>query len=186
MCMGSDQSIVDIATGNAEFSTLVKAAQAAGLVDALNGAGPLDVYAPTDDAFAALLEALGVSAADLLANTELLKQVLAFHVVADGASCDKPLSGTVQTLLPGNTLSVDGNSVTDGRGDVATILGTVPASNGQVFIVDKVLLPAVPGSGAAPAPAKDITVGAGQSMVIDGSQDQNIGTLTNEGTVTFA
>jgi uncharacterized surface protein with fasciclin (FAS1) repeats len=74
-------TIVDIAVGNEDFSTLVAAVQAAGLVDALNGEGPYTVFAPTNEAFAAALEALGISAEDLLADTETLTSILLYHVV---------------------------------------------------------------------------------------------------------
>jgi uncharacterized surface protein with fasciclin (FAS1) repeats len=162
MCMGSDQSIVDIASSNPDFSTLVQAVQAAGLVDALNGAGPLAVFAPTDAAFATALSNLGISAADLLAQTDLLKQILAFHVVSTGASCDKPLSGSVQTLLPGNSFTIDGNTITDGTGAIANIVSTVPASNGQIFVIDNVLLPALPQGGAPASSAVNTLVAPGE------------------------
>jgi uncharacterized surface protein with fasciclin (FAS1) repeats len=142
----ADSNIVEIAVSQPDFSTLVAAVQAANLTDALSAEGPLDVFAPTNEAFANALAALGITAEELLGQTELLQQILAYHVVASGASCDMPLMGAVETLLPGNTLTVEGSTVTDGNGGTANILGTVPAKNGQIFIIDSVLLP-------APAPA---------------------------------
>ncbi len=63
-------TIVDVAVANGSFTTLVAAVQAAGLVETLSGEGPFTVFAPTDDAFAAALEALGMTADELLADTE--------------------------------------------------------------------------------------------------------------------
>ena len=150
-CPDADQTIVEIAAGNDDFSTLVAAVQAAGLVDALNGEGPLNVFAPTNAAFEIALKNLGITAEELLGNTELLKEILLYHVVADGAVCSGPLSGEVQTLLPGKTLTVEGDTVKDAVGTVANIGGEVPASNGAIYIIDQVLLPAIPG-GSSPEP----------------------------------
>ncbi|WPT12197.1 hypothetical protein PSENEW3n2_00003855 [Picochlorum sp. SENEW3] len=147
----ASSTIVEIAASQPDFSTLVLAVQTANLTDALSAPGPLDVFAPTNAAFANALAALGITAEELLGQTELLQQILAYHVVADGASCDTPLEGVVETLLPGNTLTVEGSVVTDGNGGTANILGTVPAKNGQIFIIDSVLLPAP----AAAAPAME-------------------------------
>ena len=74
-----DKSIVDIAVEDGRFTTLVAAVQAAGLAEALAGEGPFTVFAPTDDAFAAAFEALGIEAADLLADTETLTDILVHH-----------------------------------------------------------------------------------------------------------
>ncbi|MCS7062421.1 MAG: fasciclin domain-containing protein, partial [Anaerolineae bacterium] len=68
----STGTIVDVLAGNQNFSTLVAAVQAAGLVDALSARGPFTVFAPTNGAFNTLLSNLGVSAGDLLANRSLL------------------------------------------------------------------------------------------------------------------
>ena len=73
--------IVDTAVDAGKFSTLVAAVKAAGLAETLKGDGPFTVFAPTDAAFQAALEALGVSAEDLLGNTALLNDVLLYHVV---------------------------------------------------------------------------------------------------------
>ncbi|KAI8103540.1 hypothetical protein M9435_004876 [Picochlorum sp. BPE23] len=160
------ENIVEIAAGNPDFSTLVAAVQAAGFVEALSAEGPLDVFAPTNQAFADLLAALGITAEELLADTELLAQVLSYHVVVDGASCDTPLSGVV-TTLQGATLDVSGSTVTDAAGQVINILAAVPASNGQIFVIDGVLLPQAPGgdepvpeppTAEAPAPEGDTGV----------------------------
>jgi len=77
-----DGTIVDVAAGNEDFSTLVAAVQAANLVETLSSEGPFTVFAPTDEAFAAALDALGITAEDLLSNTDLLTQILVYHVVS--------------------------------------------------------------------------------------------------------
>lgn len=130
------------------------AVQAADLASVLSTPGPIDVFAPTNDAFAALLKTLGVTAEELLSETALLTRVLQYHVVADGAVCAGDLSGTVPTALTGESLTIDGTTVTDGSGNTANIILAVPASNGQVYVIDAVLLP----TPDAPAPAPDAAV----------------------------
>src|SRR5690606_12939699 len=77
----ADKDIVATASGVADFSILVEAVVAAGLVSTLQSAGPFTVFAPTNAAFAALLTELNVSKEDLLADTALLTEVLTYHVV---------------------------------------------------------------------------------------------------------
>jgi uncharacterized surface protein with fasciclin (FAS1) repeats len=77
----ADKNMVQTAQALPQFSILVEAVVAADLVGALSGNGPLTVFAPTNDAFAALLAELGVSKAQLLADTALLTKVLTYHVV---------------------------------------------------------------------------------------------------------
>ncbi len=79
LSLGSAQSIVDVVAGDERFSTLVTAVTAAGLVETLSGDGPFTVFAPTNEAFAALPE----GALDaVLADADLLTAVLTYHVVA--------------------------------------------------------------------------------------------------------
>ena len=75
-------TIVDVAAGNPDFSTLVAAVQAAGLVDTLSSDGPFTVFAPTNAAFDDALAALGLTADELLADTETLTSILTYHVLA--------------------------------------------------------------------------------------------------------
>ncbi len=136
-------TIVDIAAGNEAFGTLVAAVQAAGLVDALSAAGPYTVFAPTNDAFAAALEALGITAEDLLADTETLTSILLYHV-APGRF---PAAAVVQMeeigTLNGATIKVKaddmGVSLNDGQANVAT--ADVMADNGIIHVIDGVILP---------------------------------------------
>ncbi len=91
-------TIVDVAAGADDFTTLVAAVEAAGLVEVLSGPGPFTVFAPTDDAFAAALEDLGLTADELLADTETLTSILAYHVVP-GAVTSEDLIGMFDDMM---------------------------------------------------------------------------------------
>jgi uncharacterized surface protein with fasciclin (FAS1) repeats len=112
----ANQDIVQTAQALPQFSILVEAIVAAGLQDALAAPGPLTVFAPTNDAFAALLAELGVSKADLLANKPLLTQVLTYHVVPGRVlKADVPLNTPIATLQ-GDSFTVDASlAITDQR-----------------------------------------------------------------------
>lgn len=139
----ADKNIVQTAQSLPQFSILVEAVVAAGLQDALAAPGPLTVFAPTDDAFAALLAELGISKAQLLANVPLLTKVLTYHVV-DGRvlKADVPLYTAIPTLQ-GDSLTVDANlAITDQRSRMAHITATdVLTSNGVIHVLDRVILP---------------------------------------------
>ncbi len=146
------QSIAAIAAGNPDFSTLVAAASAAGLVDALDQTGPYTVFAPTNDAFAAAIAALGTTPEELLANTDLLTQVLLYHVVpgtfmaedvAEGLAMAAEMEMEGLEIASANgqavTISTDGtNIMIDGANIVAT---DIVASNGVIHVIDAVILP---------------------------------------------
>jgi uncharacterized surface protein with fasciclin (FAS1) repeats len=140
----ADKNIVQTAQGIPDFSILVEAVVAAELVEALSAAGPLTVFAPTNAAFAALLEELGVSKEALLANKPLLTAVLTYHVL-DGRvlKADVPVGPAIETLQ-GETFTVDATlTITDQRGRTAGIVTTdVLTSNGVIHVIDKVILPA--------------------------------------------
>jgi uncharacterized surface protein with fasciclin (FAS1) repeats len=136
------RSIVETAAGAGQFSTLLAAARAAGLVEALNGRGPLTVFAPTDSAFRRL-PAGTVEALLRPENRERLRAVLTYHVVpARVAARDVPHQPTlVATLNPAarvravrrnGRVHVDGARVT--QADIA-------ASNGVIHVIDRVLIP---------------------------------------------
>jgi len=132
-------SIVEIATGNDDFSLLVEALIAADLVDAVNGPGPITVFAPTNEAFVTLLGELGLSKEALFANTELLTTVLTYHVVPGALFSPAVLASETLTPLQGEPITVDpsGPAVND------SLLGPIDlaASNGIVHVIDRVLLP---------------------------------------------
>ena len=134
-------SIAELAANAPALSTLLQAVQATNLTDVLTGPGPLDVFAPTDTAFAKLLESFGnIPAETLLAQTDAVANILKYHVVVEGAVCSGNLSGVVQTVQ-GGTLTVGDGTVTDAQGQVANIFGSIDAGNGKIYIIDEVLLP---------------------------------------------
>lgn len=133
------QTIVDIAAGNPDFSTLVTAVKAAGLAETLSGTGPFTVFAPTNAAFAKLpagtLESLLKPE-----NKDKLAGILTYHVVAG-----EVLAADVVKLKSANT--VNGKAVTiDASAGVkvndATVTATdIDASNGVIHVIDTVILP---------------------------------------------
>jgi len=137
--------IVDTAAAAGSFSTLLAAAEAAGLVDALKGEGPLTVFAPTDEAFAALPEGT-VETLLMPENKEALAGVLKLHVSAGSAIKAEDLAGQQITASTLNCdLAVDGTEgvVLTAPGSSATVVtADVSASNGVIHVIDTVLLPA--------------------------------------------
>lgn len=140
----ADKNIVQTAAANASFGILVEALDAANLAGTLSGPGPFTVFAPTDAAFAALLTELGVTKAQLLADTALLTRVLTYHVVPSRVLKAQVPVGTAITTVEGGTFSVNASlAITDARGRSANITATdVLASNGVIHVIDKVILPA--------------------------------------------
>lgn len=131
-------TVVDIASSTDGFSTLVAAVGAADLVDTLNGEGPFTVFAPTDEAFAAL--PAGVLDALLLPeNKDVLAKILTYHVVP----------GTVMAadVTDGEVATVEGQNVTLSTADGVTVNGAkvvqadIVASNGVIHVIDAVILP---------------------------------------------
>jgi uncharacterized surface protein with fasciclin (FAS1) repeats len=133
----ASNTIVDIAVGDPNFSTLVAAVTAADLVGALSGPGPFTVFAPTDAAFAAL--PAGVLDL-LLADTSALTQVLLYHVVLGKAMSTDLSDGDTLTTLEGGTLdvSIDGTVMIN---DATVTAADVEADNGVIHVIDKVLIP---------------------------------------------
>ena len=137
------QTIAEIAAGNENLTILTAALQAAGLDTMLMEDTKYTVFAPTDDAFAPVLEKLGVTKEELLANTDLLKKVLPYHVVPmEVKAADIPYGTDIKTAN-GATISIsDANVITDATGGTANITGTdIMATNGVVHTIDAVLMP---------------------------------------------
>jgi uncharacterized surface protein with fasciclin (FAS1) repeats len=135
-------TIVDVAASNPDFSTLVAALKAAGLVEALNGNGPFTVFAPTNAAFAALPAG---TVENLLKpeNKAKLTAVLTYHVIS-GKIGSAALAGKKMTspaTLQGGTIAVDGTHGVKVNG-ANVVAADVMASNGVIHVIDKVLLPA--------------------------------------------
>ena len=132
-------TIVDVAIANGSFNTLVAAVTAAGLVETLSSPGPFTVFAPTDDAFAALPEGL-VDCLLLPENIDGLTAILTYHVVSGMVMSTDLTDGPVATVQ-GEEVTVD---VTDGvvlNDGPTVIIADVPASNGVVHAIDGVLVP---------------------------------------------
>jgi transforming growth factor-beta-induced protein len=133
------QTVVEIAAGNPSFSTLVTAVKAAGLAETLSGKGPFTVFAPTNEAFAALPKG---TLEKLLKpeNRDLLKKVLTYHVVSGDLMAKDLRSGKVTTVAGSPvTVQVGHSSVTVNNATV--VKADIDAKNGVVHVIDKVLLP---------------------------------------------
>jgi uncharacterized surface protein with fasciclin (FAS1) repeats len=129
--------IVDTAVAAGQFKTLVKAVQAAGLVDTLKGPGPFTVFAPTDAAFAKLpagtLDAL-------LKDKKKLAQILTYHVVPGKVMAADVKPGDVKTVEGQNLMvSVQGGNVM--VNDAKVTRTDIAASNGVIHVIDSVVLP---------------------------------------------
>ena len=138
-----EPSIAELAAGNPDFQTLVAAVTAAGLVDTLADcdAGPFTVFAPTDDAFAALPAG---TVEGLLADIPALTDILTYHVLNGVVDSDAAIAadGTSVEALNGDMIAVsvvDGGVVLNGTVNVTVV--DLPACNGIVHVIDAVLLP---------------------------------------------
>ncbi|MFB6276472.1 MAG: fasciclin domain-containing protein [Halothece sp.] len=133
-----EQDIVGIASNNENFSTLVKAVQAADLAETLQGEGPFTVFAPTNEAFAKLPDGI-VEFLLQPENKDLLVDVLSYHVVPGEVMSNQLETGTVDSLNGGLSVAISGNSVIVNNASV--IQPDVEASNGVIHAVNRVLLP---------------------------------------------
>lgn len=143
----SANTIVDIAAGDERFSTLVAAVSAAGLVETLQGEGPFTVYAPVNDAFAALPEGT-VETLLLPENKDQLTNVLLYHVddrnlaasdIPEGSNYFRPVLASERLCI---TKSSGGVMISDGTGEMANVvIADIQADNGVIHVIDKVLLP---------------------------------------------
>ncbi|MEM7488862.1 MAG: fasciclin domain-containing protein [Pseudomonadota bacterium] len=137
----SSGDIVDVATEAGTFTTLLAAAEAADLVDALKGDGPLTVFAPTDEAFAALPAGTVESLLEP-ENQDQLVEILTYHVAGNNYPASTILGnrGRIPTLQ-GSDLSVDGTGDAVTVGGATVVTADVAASNGVIHVIDAVLLP---------------------------------------------
>jgi uncharacterized surface protein with fasciclin (FAS1) repeats len=134
------RNIVQVAADAGSFTTLLAAAEAAGLVGVLQGAGPYTVFAPTDEAFARLPEG---TVEALLGDTEALTAVLTYHVVPGRITSAEIVGagGAQPATVQGERLTIE---IVDGsvRVDGATVIAAdVQASNGVIHVIDAVVLP---------------------------------------------
>lgn len=138
----SQKNVVGVAVGSPDHSTLVTAVKAAELVDALSNAGPFTVFAPTNAAFDALPAG---TVEGLLEPTKKsdLQDVLQYHVFVGVLKAESLRDGQTLGMVNGSNAKI---SVKDGKVMIndATVVASVPASNGIVHVIDKVILPPAP------------------------------------------
>jgi len=134
------KTVVDIAVGSPDHTTLVAAVTAAGLVETLSGTGPFTIFAPTNAAFAAL-PAGTVESLLLPENKDKLTGILTYHVVSGSVLAADLSDGQVVPTLNGQELkvSIAGGKVTINGATVTA--ADLSGSNGVVHVVDAVLLP---------------------------------------------
>ena len=143
-CVAALGNLVEVATAAGDFATLIGAVQAAGLADTIADGGPFTIFAPTDAAIGALLADAGLTAEELLADTEALANILTYHVVEGTvlAADVIALDGQSVTTLQGSDVAI---SVVDGgvvlNGSVNVTATDVMASNGVIHVIDYVLTP---------------------------------------------
>jgi len=144
--VAGEGSVLDALEGREDLAAFSELAVAAGFEDLLLGPGAFTVFAPTDDAFEDALTTLGMGYEELLADTELLRTIVGYHIVdqrlalADLATLDPPdvateAGPTIRIVLDGTTLTVN---------DATVLSGNIEATNGVVHLIDRVLLPTEP------------------------------------------
>lgn len=132
------QTIVDIAAGDENFSSLVDAVVAQDLVDTLNSEGPFTVFAPTNEAFEALPGYIGNALAE---NPDLLTDILLYHVVPGELFAADVLASNKLTTAEGSKLTVntDDDDAFVNRSEITAL--NIEAENGVVHVIDRVLIP---------------------------------------------
>lgn len=194
------KTIVEVAAGNSDFSTLVAAVKAAGLAETLMGDGPFTVFAPTNKAFADLPAGL-VTALLKPENKATLQKILTYHVVSGNMMAKDVVAaitagkGMVKpTTVEGTSFSVMAEmgkvKIKDAQGNVASVTSTdIACSNGVIHVIDRILLPAGvdPAALLAKAPVKKTastpsmkssTDNAGPTITAIASGNKDFKTLT--------
>ncbi|MDX8346504.1 MULTISPECIES: fasciclin domain-containing protein [unclassified Cognatiyoonia] len=133
-----EKDIVDTAAEAGSFTTLLTAAEAAGLVDTLKGDGPFTIFAPTDEAFAALPEG---TVEGLLEDPEALASILTYHVVPGKVMSTDLTNEMEATTVNGAdvTIMTEGGVTVE---DANVVTADIEASNGVIHVIDSVILPA--------------------------------------------
>ena len=139
----SNPNVVQVAVGSKDHTTLVAAVKAAELVDALSNAGPFTVFAPTNAAFDKLPKGTveGLLEPD---KKDALVDILQYHVYVGSISAESLQDGQILGMVNGGNATIskkDGKIMLNGT---ATIVASVPASNGIIHVIDGVLLPPAP------------------------------------------
>ena len=138
IAMNDEKTIVETAVEAGSFTTLVAAVEAAGLVETLSGEGPFTVFAPTDEAFAALPEG---TVEGLLEDPEALASILTYHVVAGSVMSGDLSDGMMATTVNGSDITI---SIADGVvmiNDATVAAADIETSNGVIHVIDSVILP---------------------------------------------
>jgi len=158
------KDIVDMAVADGRFTTLVAAAQAAGLVDALKGEGPMTVFAPTDDAFAKLPAG---TVDELLKpeNKQKLSDILLYHVVDGKVMAADAMGLSSASTLLGKDLALKANMGSLYINDAKVVISDIEASNGVIHVIDAVLLPPAE-EAAAPQTVVEIAVADGRFQTL--------------------
>ncbi|TRX65701.1 fasciclin domain-containing protein [Carboxylicivirga sp. M1479] len=133
-------TVVDIAIDNSSFSILVEAVVKADLAGVLSGEGAFTVFAPTNDAFEALFEALNISGIDALTKEDLIPILLA-HVVDGNVASTSLSNGDVPTLNTDKKLMVNIDNGVTIDGSINVVLADIQGKNGIVHVIDKVIVP---------------------------------------------
>ena len=133
-------NIVETAVSNGSFKTLVAAVTAAGLVETLSGAGPFTVFAPVDDAFAALPAGTVESLVEP-GNKEKLTGILTYHVLAGKVLSSDLTDGMTATTVNGEKITIH---LTGGKvlvNDAEVVIADVETDNGVIHAINKVIMP---------------------------------------------
>ena len=138
--MPMEKDIVEVAAEAGSFNTLIAAAKAAGLVEALKGDGPLTVFAPTDEAFAKLPAG---TVEELLKpeNKDKLAQVLLYHVVEGKVTSDQVVNLTSAKSLQGDMIDIKVDMGKVYVDNAQVIAADIEASNGVIHVIDTVVFP---------------------------------------------
>lgn len=134
----NSSDIVDVAAEAGAFTTLLAAAEAAGLVDVLRSEGPFTVFAPTDEAFAALPEGTVES---LLENPDALRDILLYHVVPGKVMAADVVKLDRAETAQGSWVTISTYGETVRINDARVVTADVEASNGVIHVIDAVILP---------------------------------------------
>ncbi len=136
----ASMDIVETAAEAGSFTTLLAAAEAAGLVETLKSEGPFTVFAPTDEAFAALPDGT-VDTLLMPENKDQLTAILTYHVVSGKVMSGDLSDGMMATTVEGSDVEISTDPVMVGNANVTT--ADIEASNGVIHVIDTVLMPAM-------------------------------------------
>ncbi len=135
-----EKDIVEVAVGAGQFKTLVKAVQAAGLVETLKGKGPFTVFAPTDEAFAKLPAGTIQKLLDE-PGRKTLKAILLYHVVPGKVMAEDVVKITKAKTAQGANVKVNAANGKVRINDANVVQANIAASNGVIHVIDRVILP---------------------------------------------